>query len=178
MTGWLTNGLQPVAAVVNNGVPTAVDSVIQNGTVISMGAAPPYTQLGAAALLPADTGSAGGQQPQSVAATAFQVAAHTAGLIANQGTSTAGAVSLSRVSGLITTEALTTAPGANYSFVLTNTLISAALPTTQVQMLDGTNTAGTMQINSITDGTGTCTIVFENVGSVALNGTKLIAFHI
>jgi hypothetical protein len=160
MAGWLTNGMQPVAAIVQNGSTLQAAYVNFNLTTI-------------------DVPTSGGTQPVTAAATAFQIATHVAGLVANQATSTAGAATLNTMSGLITTEALTTAPGATYTFTLTNSLItSTTSPAPQVQMLDKTNTGGATQINSITNAAGSSVFVFQNTGTSAWNGTRLIAFHI
>jgi len=65
---------------------------------------------------------------------------------------------------------------------LTNSLISTAntppSPVPQIEMLSYSNTAGSVQINSITNGTGSVVAVFQNVGTAAFNGTFLIPFHI
>lgn len=179
MAGWTTNGVQVVAPITVNGTVTQASTINFNSATIGMGAAPVFTQLPAASLTSFDVPAGGGSQPTTVAATAFQIGSHVAGLIANAATSTAGAATLNTVSGLITTEALTTAPGATYSFVLTNSLIiSASSPAPQVQMLDKSCTTGQIQIDSVTNASGSTTIIFRNVGTAALNGTKLIAFHI
>lgn len=178
MAGWLSNGMQQIAPITVNGAVTPAGAINFNSATISEGAAPPATQVPASSLIPIDVQAGSGQQPTTVAATAFQIAAHTAGLIANAATSTAGAATLNTVSGLVTTEALTTAVGATYSFVLTNSLITLAGPAPQVQMLDKSNTAGATQVNSVTNAAGSATIVFQNTGTAAWNGTKLIAFHV
>lgn len=171
--------MQAVAPITVNGTLTPAATINFNNTTISEGNAPPATQVPSSALIPVDLQAGSGRQPTTVAATSFQIAAHTAGLIKNQATSTAGAQTLNTTSGLITTEALTTAPGATYTFVLTNSLITSATSAApQVQIIDGTNTTGTAQINSVTNATGSSTFVFQNVGTSAWNGTKLIAFHV
>jgi hypothetical protein len=178
MAGWTTNGVQPVAPITVNGTLTSVVALTNNGTVVTEGAPPVFTQLPAASLTSMDITAASGQLPTTVAATAFQVAAHTAGLISNTGSSTAGAATLNTKSGLVTTESLTTAAGGTYSFVLTNSLITTSTPAPQVQVLDGTNTAGSIQINSVTNAAGAATIVIQNTGSAAFNGKLLFAFHV
>ena len=181
MAGWLTNDLAPVAALVQNGVTVTAGGTTANA-VTSGGAPVSYTQLSALAQLPADTELSGGSPPQSVAPTAFQIAAHAAPLFKNTATSTAGAATLNTVSGVIQTEALTTAAGSTYTFTLTNSLISTAntppSPAPQMEMLSFSNTQGAVQINSITNGTGSTVAVFQNTGSQAFNGTFLIPFHI
>lgn len=164
MPGLLTNGYPAINAISNNG--TAVSPV-------------PYTNLSAkSAQIAVDTELSSGSSPQSVAATPFQIASAAAALINNTATSTVHTATLNTTSGMMVTEALTTAAGATYTFQIVNSLIvgaSTALP--QVQMKDGTNTAGAAQVTNITNAAGTCTVVFTNTGTAAWNGTKLITFH-
>ena len=169
MAGYTTNGLPLVGAAVQNGVTQT----------------PPqgqYPQVTSRALIAVDTESPIGQPPKSVAATAFQVAAAAAEIFSNTATSTAGAATLNTNGGLVTTEALATAAGSTYSFVLTNSLFSAAylaagtIP--QVTIYSKSNTTAGMQPTSVTVASGSATFVFTNNGSAALNGTMLIAFHV
>jgi hypothetical protein len=181
MPGWTTNGLPPISAPVQNGVTINVGGINVNGT-ISGGETLTYTQLGASALFSSDTQLTSGGVPQSVAATAWQIAAHAVPLFKNTATSTAGAATLNTMSGVIQTESLSTAPGSTYTMTLTNSLISSAntppSPVPQVEMLSYSNTQGTVQINSITNGVGSVVVVVQNSGSQAFNGTFLIPFHI
>lgn len=165
MPGWITNGFQ------------AIQALIQNGVTASPA---PYTNLSAGgALIPVDTEIASGQQPQTVNASPFDIAACACALINNTATSTVHTATLNTTSGMMVTEALTTAAGADYTFQIVNSLIvSSATPAPQVQMHDGTNTAGAVAVKSITNATGTCTAVFTNTGTAAWNGTKLISFHV
>jgi hypothetical protein len=181
MPGWLTDGMPTVSAPVQNGVTVTTGGINVNG-VTTGGAAYLYSHLGAAALVAADTETTAGSPPQTVAATAWQIAAHAAPLFKNTATSTAGAATLSTVSGIIQTESLATAIGSNYTMVVTNSLVSTAntppSPIPQVEMLSFSNTGGAVQINSITNAAGSFTVVFENVGTSVFNGTFLIPFHI
>lgn len=176
---WLTNQMEGVQPITVNGTLSSVPFLTNNGTVIPGGSAPPITQVPSASRIPVDVPYVAGQsQPTTAAATAFQIGAHVAGLISNTATSTVHTATLNTTSGLMTTEALTTAAGATYTFQLVNSLITAAGPVPQVQMIDGSCTTGVIQIDSITNAAGTATVVFRNVGTAALNGTKLIAFHV
>jgi hypothetical protein len=178
LAGWITNGMPPVSAPVQNGTTVLVDGISNNATITG-GTTLSYTQLGASALIPADTELASGAAPQTVAPTAFQIASLAAGMMYNQGSSTAGAATLNTVDGVIETESLTTAAGATYTFTLTNSLItSAASPIPQVALRSATNTAGGVQLNSITNGTGSTVAVFQNSGTAAWNGKLLFTFHI
>jgi hypothetical protein len=178
LAGWLTDGLPPVAAITQNGTAVPTSVVNNNGSVISQGGTVSYTNVGAASLLPLDTELASGGIPQTVGATAFQIAALAGGLIQNTATSTVHTATLNTESGLMLTEALTTAAGATYTFQLVNSLILATSPAPQVQMHDGTNTGGATQVTSITNAAGTSTVVFTNTGTSAWNGTKVILFHV
>jgi hypothetical protein len=137
----------------------------------------PYPNLSVRALIGADTGLASGQSPQTVAAKAFDVAAIAGELVSNQATSTAHAATLNTVGGMVTTEALTTAPGATYTFTLTDSLITATTPLI-VAIHNSTNSGGQLAPTSVVVGAGTATLVFTNVGTAALNGTVNIEFHI
>lgn len=165
MPGWLTNGMQ------------AIQARIQNGTTASP---VPYTNLSSASpRIPVDTETAAGQQPQTAAASPFDIAACAASLINNTATSTVHTATLNTTSGMMVTEVLTTAAGATYTFQIVNSLIvSTSTPAPQVQMKDGTNTAGAVEVTSITNAAGTSTAVFTNTGTAAWNGTKLILFHV
>jgi len=164
MAGWISNGVQQVQARVQNGV-TVSPVPLTNISSPSM-------------LLSVDTETASGQQPQTVAASPFQVASAAAALIQNTTTSTAHTGTLNTTSGLMLTEALTTAAGATYTFQIVNSLITATSAAPQVQIHDGTNTAGNAEVTSITNATGTTTAVFTNTGTAAWNGTKIITFHV
>jgi len=178
MAGWLTDQMQLPAAITQNGTTTTVTAFINNGTAVSEGAAPVYTQVPYDARMPVDVVKSPQSIPLTAAATAWQVAAHAASLITNTGSSTAGAATLNTVAGLVTTEALTTAAGSTYTFTLTNSLITATSPVPQIELLSGTNTAGNVQINSITNGSGSVVAVFQNTGTAAWNGKMLFAFHV
>jgi hypothetical protein len=91
-------------------------------------------------------------------------------------TATSGAATLNQPSGLITSEALTTAAGATYTLTITNSTVAATdIPFASVY--NGTNSAGTPVIATVTPASGTLTIVVRNAhASAAFNGTLKIAF--
>ena len=154
MGGWITNG----------------------GSIIAAGNT--YSELLPNALIPADTGASGGVPPQTVAATAWQVAALAAGMVTNSGTSSAAACTLNVHDGYVLTESLTTSAGGTYSFVLTDSLVTSG-GTVTTAMYPGTNTTGgPMALTSATLGTGSATFVFTNQGTAALNGKMVIPFHV
>ena len=95
------------------------------------------------------------------------------------GVGSSAAVTVNEVSGIITTEALTTAQNAFYSLTLTNSKIDAnSLVFASVE--DGTNTQGTPMIGQIKPGAGTCLIevINKHASSEALNGTLKIRFFV
>lgn len=165
MAGWNSNGLPAVGPVTVNGVA----AIPPNGQV---------TNLTTTTLFEGDTALASGRPPQSVAVSAFQIAALSMDLLLNQATSTVHAATLNTRGGFITTEALTTAAGSTYTFTLTNSQVTATTPPPIVCMRDGSNTGGNVQITSVTVTTSTVTIVITNIGTTAFNGTFGIAFHL
>lgn len=92
-------------------------------------------------------------------------------------TSTAGAATVNTQTGVITTEALTTAVDASYTMTLTNSLITAnsiVLPT----ISKGTATQGNLVPGFVTPAAGSAVMIFTNVGSTLLNGTVKIGFKV
>lgn len=93
-------------------------------------------------------------------------------------TATAGAATLSKQKGVVTSEALTTAAGATYTLTLTNTKMTAS-SVVMMSLQNGTNTQGVLNPVSVTPGSGSCVFVVRNDhASQALNGTIKIAFFI
>ena len=88
--------------------------------------------------------------------------------------STAAAATINADSGKVTTESLTTAAAATYTFVLTNSKITAA---NKVFVSVETASAGTPVVSGVAPGAGTCTIKITNVhASAAFNNTLKISF--
>lgn len=101
----------------------------------------------------------------------------TGGIVAKSATASAGAATLNKQSGVITSEALTTAAGADYTLTLTNSDVQANdIAFASVQ--NGSNTAGDPGVLSVTSSTpGTLTIVVRNHhATAALNGTIKISY--
>ena len=92
---------------------------------------------------------------------------------------TAGAATLAARQGKITSEALTTAQNLFYTLTITNTAVTAA-DIVMASLANGTNTAGTPVITSVTPGAGSIVIVVQNMHAtaVALNGTLVISFQV
>ncbi len=95
---------------------------------------------------------------------------------AKTATATAGAATLNKLSGKITTEALTTAAQTNYTLTVTNSTVAAA-DIVLASFTNGTNSAGSPHIQRITPGAGTITFLVRNSdASAALNGTLVVSF--
>jgi hypothetical protein len=91
-------------------------------------------------------------------------------------TAVAGAATLSKQSGVVTSESLTTAAGAAYTLTLTNTLV-AATSIVLASVQNGDNNQGDPAVGLITPGPGSVTIKIVNRhASQALNGTLKISF--
>lgn len=98
-------------------------------------------------------------------------------VVEGSATSTAGAATVNTQVGVITTEALTTAAGATYVMTLTNSLITAktvVVPT----VANGTNTACGLVPITVTPVAGSVTMIFQNPGLTALNGTVKIGYYL
>lgn len=99
-------------------------------------------------------------------------------VLTGAGTSTAGAATVNTQTGQITTEALSTAAGATYSFTLTNALIKVA-SIVLVTVGKGTATAGTPVVAWVTPAAGSAVIILQNIhASAALNGTVTLNFTV
>jgi hypothetical protein len=91
---------------------------------------------------------------------------------------TAGAATLSKQSGVITSEAVTTAAQAAYTLTLTNTVVAATSRVT-ASVDNGTNTQGIPVVGIVTPGSGSVVIKVYNLHATqALNGTLKIAFNV
>lgn len=94
------------------------------------------------------------------------------------GTSAAGAITYAGPSGVITTEALTTAALATYTLTITNSYILAS-DIVDVMIQGGTSSAGTPLVLSAVPAAGSVVIKIYNAHATnALNGTLVIAFSV
>lgn len=112
------------------------------------------------------------------------MATHFNELIADEGvsvgastaTAAAGAATLNEPSGVVTSEALTTAAGAVYTLTLTNSHIdsdSVVLPS----VANGTSDEGSPAIGRVQVAAGSAIIVVHNLHATeALNGTIKVSF--
>jgi hypothetical protein len=93
-------------------------------------------------------------------------------------TATAGAATLNKSAGVITSESVTTAAGASYTLTLTNSTIAAA-DQVFASIAFGTSTTGTPVISRVTPGAGSVVIIVRNVdASAAFNGTLKVAYGV
>ena len=171
--------------------------MVAMGTVVGLSAAGVYTngfrQVGPLAgavpfgawdhlhgseLVPVDTQNAQGAFPQTVAASPFHFAAFAAGFAANTGTTSSGAVTISKVMGTITTESIATAVGSTYTITLTNTAITASKTVLASIYPVSDVTLNRVVITSITPAAGSVVIVVKNEGTSALSGTWAVPFMI
>lgn len=106
---------------------------------------------------------------------------HVGGLRVDTGTktatATAGAATLNKRAGKITSEALTTAQNAIYTLTLTNSDIAAA-DMVFASVTDGTNTQGTPMIGLVTPAAGSVVIevINKHASAEAFNGTVVVSF--
>lgn len=93
-------------------------------------------------------------------------------------TASAGAATLNKSSGVITSEAITTAAGAVYTLTLTNSKVSATSNVFANVNL-GAGTGGTPAIASITPASGSVVIKVQNIhASAAFNAAIKIGFMV
>jgi hypothetical protein len=92
------------------------------------------------------------------------------------GTTSSSAVTINGYTGLITTEALSTAAGAVETITLTNNKIDSG-DAVYCTVANGTNSAGIPMVATVTPADGSCTIVImNNHASAAVSGTLLVGF--
>ena len=91
-------------------------------------------------------------------------------------TATAGAATLAKSTGVITSESLTTAAGATYTLTVTDTQIAASdVVFASVKL--GTATTGMPVVTTVTPAAGSLVIIVQNIhASAAFNGTIVISF--
>ena len=91
-------------------------------------------------------------------------------------TAVAGAATLNKSAGVVTSEALTTAAAATYTLTLTDSFVAAADQVyASVQL--GTSTTGTPSVTTTTPAAGSVVIKVKNIDATnPFNGTVLISF--
>jgi|SRR6185503_16902381 len=91
-------------------------------------------------------------------------------------TAVAGAATLNKSSGVITSEALTTVPGATYSLNISNTDAQAG-DMAFASVANGTNAAGVPAVATVTVTNGHIVIVVQNIAAAGnFNGTLAISY--
>lgn len=92
-------------------------------------------------------------------------------------TATAGAATLNKMAGVITSEALTTAAGATYVLTLTNSVIAAA--DMVFASVDDNGSTGTPAITTVALAAGSVVITVQNIhATVAFNAAIKISFMV
>lgn len=119
--------------------------------------------------------------PEGAPASAFLPLAGgqmTGSILLDRGTatSTAAAATINKQSGVVTTEALTTAAASAYAFTLTNTRITTS-SIVLVMLMGGTNTTRGIECRAIpANGSAAISLYNNNVAGTALNGTLIFGF--
>lgn len=91
-------------------------------------------------------------------------------------TATSGAATLNKVAGVVTSEALTTAAGSNYTLTLTNSKATAS-SIVLASVDNGTNTTEGLAVNRVTPAAGSIVFIIRNThASSALNGTIKVSY--
>jgi len=122
--------------------------------------------------IPLDTGLAQGLAPESAYVTSSQLGLGPNGTA----TATAGAATLNASKGKVTSEALTTAAGSDYTLTITDSAITAS-SIVLASCANGTNTTEGMAINRVQPAAGSCVIHVRNThASAAWNGTIVVSF--
>lgn len=91
---------------------------------------------------------------------------------------TAGAATLDRPTGIVTSEAVTTAAAAAYTLTLTNSKIKAT-DIVLATIANGTNSAGVPLLSRVTPGNGSVVFVIQNGHAAnAFNGTLKVSYAV
>lgn len=104
-------------------------------------------------------------------ASAFNADSGTTTASGTSGTSTA---TLSKMAGIITTDAITTASGASHVMTVTNTLVASG-DLVIGWLVGGTNTRVGVQLECLA-GSGSFTATIKNANASAINGTVIFGF--
>ena len=93
----------------------------------------------------------------------------------NTATAVAGAATLNQGAGFVTSQALTTAAAAIFTLTLTNSFIGVNDMVFATVKL-GTSTTGVAAVAACSVVAGIATIVVQNIGTAAFNGTVVVGF--
>jgi len=89
----------------------------------------------------------------------------------------AGAATLNKQSGTITSESLTTPAASTYTLTLTNSVVTSAARVF-VSCDNGSNTQGELTVQRVTPSASQVVILVKNTGALAYNGTIKINFFV
>jgi len=160
----------------SSGSPGTIDNMTIGGTTPAAGSFTTLTSTSAPSGagitgLFASPPALGGTAPAAVTTNALHVDTGT-----KTATASAGAATLNKMAGVITSESLSTAAGADYTLTLTNSDIAAA-DQVMASVQYGTSTAGTPAVATVATAAGSATIIVQNIhATAALNGTIKISF--
>lgn len=94
-------------------------------------------------------------------------------------TASSGAATLNGVSGIITSESITTAAAADYTLTITNSAVkNGANIVPLVWVMNGTNSGGAPTVSTVTGGTTQIVVKIHNSGASAFNGTIKVGFQL
>jgi hypothetical protein len=95
----------------------------------------------------------------------------------NTATAVAGAATLNQGAGFVTSQALTTAAAADFTLTLTNSFVDInTMVFANVKL--GTSTTGVAAVAASSSAAGVATIVVQNIGTAAFNGTVVVGFFL
>lgn len=108
--------------------------------------------------------------------TSGKLTAGSVGVIGGTVTGSAGAATLNRSGGVVTTESLTTAAGATFTLTLTDSYIAAG----DIVLASVTTTGtGMPNVAKVTPAAGSVVIIIQNIhASAAFNAVLKIAFFV
>jgi hypothetical protein len=176
----------PIWTAAPAGTTVAITGGTIDGTVVggTTPAAGTFTTLAATSFdstpIGSNTPSTGAFTTLSATSATTLAAVTTTALHVDTGTktasATAGAATLNKMAGVITSESLTTTAGSDYTLTLTNSDIAAADQVfASVQL--GTSTTGEPAVTSVTPSAGQVVILVRNIAASAVfNGTIKISF--
>jgi hypothetical protein len=95
----------------------------------------------------------------------------------NNGVSSAGAVTLNGMQGVITTESLSTAASSTYTLTHTNNCV-AANDTVRLWVVGGGNSGGIVHIDKCVAAAGSVVYTIRNIGASAFNNTLKLGYEV
>lgn len=114
-------------------------------------------------------------EADAIPATGNPLVIDTGGASGKTTTSTSGAATLNKSSGIITTEALATAAGADFTLTITDAKVLVS-DIVFVNVANGSNTGGAPTVSTVTPSAGSLVVKIHNSGASAFNGTLKVGF--